>query len=192
MLNIFIGLTFIFFQTNLHVVDINPLYYATNVIGYISVFAGVKELATGNEKLLKIKPYIAFMMFHSAIFFLLNLTGYSPLTLALSTTLNTMIALFGFELIIVGKFLAFYIIYLLFNSIRYELSKIVNLKTFDFLFSTMVLSLVIACITFVFNFIPTLSSLMVGSLLISKFLFLIWIYFNLVKGQRVFLVKNEK
>ncbi|MEC5425764.1 hypothetical protein QGM71_20045 [Virgibacillus sp. C22-A2] len=185
MVNIFFGLIFVFFKTNLSFLDIGAIYYLTSIIGYMSIFFGIRELGSKNQKLIKIKPYIIFMIYHSIVFFFLNITENSPLTIALSTSLGTFISLVGLGLIIVGMFMIFIIIFLLIECLNDKTSKTFNNKLLYNLTNIMMLTFVLAGVSSIFNFIPMLVNTLMGVLLLLEVLFLIS-YYN------VYFVKNEK
>lgn len=185
MINIFIGLFFVFFKTNLSFVDIGVTYYVTNLIGYILIFAGIKELGMRNKKFEKVKHYTVFMIFHSFLFILLNVTENSPVTMALSTGSRTAISFLGFGFIIAGMFMVFYIIDLLIEGFKNELSGEFTLKKLDYISRVMVLTFILATISFMFNFVPMLAEALIGVLLLLKISFLFF-YDNLL------LKKNRK
>lgn len=181
MMNIFVGLIFVFFKTNLNFLDVGVTYYVTNIIGYISIYFGINELGKVNQKLLKIKPYVIIMIAHSLIFFLLNLTGYSPLKIALSTTLEVTVALVGVVFIIVGMFLVFVIIPLILENLISDTKK----ELLESLINIMMLLFILSGISAYFNYIPMLATGFMGVLLLLEGFFLIG-YYN------AFLSKDEK
>lgn len=174
MLNIFFGFIFIFFKANLNFWDIGAIYYLTNIVGYISIFWGIKELGRRNPSLLKIKPYIIFMLFHSIVFFFLNITGNSPLTIALSTSLGTIISLIGAGLIVMGMFMAFIIIFLLVEALNavkaFDKKRIYNLT------SLMILTFILAGASAILNINPLYENTLMGVLLLLEVFFLLNCY----------------
>ncbi len=182
MINIFVGLIFVFFKTNLNFLDIGVTYYVTNIIGFISIYLGINELGKMNQKLLKIRPYVIIMIAHSLIFFLLNVTGNSPLKIALSTTLEVIIALVGLVFIIAGMFLVFIIISLIMDDL---ISK-TNKKLLYNLVNIIMLLFILSGISAYFkNYIPMVATVLMGALLLLEVIFLISYYY-------VFLSKDEK
>ncbi|CEG27170.1 hypothetical protein [Bacillus sp. B-jedd] len=181
MLNIFVGLIFVFFKTNFSFWDIGPTFYITNIIGYVLIFFGLNELERTNQPILKAKPYVIIMIAHSMIFFLLNITDHSPLTMGMSTTLEQIIVLAGVALIMAGMFMVFIIIFQLMDGLTSNMNKEVlyNLVTI------MILLFILAGIDAFFNFVPTLSTIIMGALLLLEVLFL-FCYYN------AFVIKNEK
>lgn len=184
MINILFGLFLVFFKTNLNFVEIGTAYYLTNIIGYISLFIGIKELGREKLKLNKIKPYIVFMILHSILFFLLNITGNSPLTLSLSTSIGTIISFSGFGFIIVGIFMIFYIISVLIDDFKNDESRSWDIRKLDYLFGTMILMSILATISFIFNFIPMLAEIIMGILLLLQILFLVYYYNIFLKNNK--------
>ena len=178
MINIFVGLFFVFFKTNLSFLDIGATYYITNVIGYISIFLGIIELGRTNQRLLKVRPYVIIMIAHSFIFFLLNITGNSPLTMPLSTSLAVIIAIGGLVFIVAGMFLIFAIIFEILNDLNSKKNKELLYK----LIKIMMLLFILAGISAYFNMLATP---IMGILLLLEVLFLISYYY-------AFLSKNEK
>lgn len=183
MINIFIGLLLVFCKTNLSFIDIGATYYITNMIGYIAIFFGIKELGTENKQFIKAKLYTAFMIFHSVLFILLNITENSPVTMALSTTLGMVISYLGLGFIIVGMFMIIYIIYLLIEGFKNELSNAFTLRKLDYIANIMVLAFLLAAISFIFNFIPMLAETLMAVLLLLKILFLVFYYNELLKKK---------
>ncbi|MBD8035972.1 hypothetical protein H9635_04410 [Solibacillus sp. A46] len=177
MINIFVGLIFVFFKTNLSFLDIGATYYLTNIIGYISILFGIIELGRTNQRLLKVRPYVMIMIAHSFIFFLLNVTGNSPLTMAFSTSLATIIAYGGLLFIVAGMFLIFAII----SELLDDLNSKKNKKLLYNLINIMMMLFILAGISAYFNMLATT---IMGTLLLLEVLFLISYYY-------VFLLKNE-
>ncbi|MBC5636277.1 hypothetical protein H8S33_05470 [Ornithinibacillus sp. BX22] len=180
MINIFVGLIFVFFKTNLSFWDIGVTYYITNIIGYVSIFFGIIELGRTNQTILKVKPYVIIMIAHSIFFFLLNLTGNSPLSIAMSTTSGVIVAVVGVVFIIVGMFMVFIIIFQLLDSLATT-----NIKLLYNLVNVMSFLLILAGISAIFNFVPMIATTIMGALLLLEVLFLISYYY-------IFLTKNEK
>lgn len=181
MINIFAGLIFVFFKTDLSFWDIGAIYYITNIIGYVSIFFGVKELGRSNQKILKVKPYVIIMIAHSFIFLLLNITDNSPLTMGMSTRLETIIVIAGVVFIVAGMFMVFVIISQIMDSLTSDMSK----KVLYNLVNIMMLLFILAGISAIFNFMPMLATTIMGALLLLEVLFLISYYY-------VFLNENEK
>jgi hypothetical protein len=181
MINIFVGLFFVFFKTSFSFWDIGAMYYITNLIGYVSILLGVNELGRRNQQILKVKPLVIIMIAHSIIFFLLNITDNSPLTMGMSTTLETIIVLGGIVLILAGMIMVFIIIFLLMDSLIGKTNK----KFLYNLVNMMMLLIVLASITAIFHFIPILETSIMGALFLLEVLFLISYYY-------VFLNKSDK
>ena len=181
MINIFVGFIFVFFKTNLSFLDIGATYYITNIIGYISIYFGINELGKTNQRRLKVRPHVIIMIVHSIIFFLLNITGNSPLTIALSTTLEVIVALVGVVFIMAGMFLIFVIITELMDDLTSETNK----EPLYNLVNIMMLLFILAGISTYLNFIPMLAITIMSALLLLEALFLIRYYY-------VFLSKKEK
>ncbi|NIK12571.1 hypothetical protein [Alkalibacillus almallahensis] len=179
MINIFIGFIFVFFKTNLSFLDVGMTYYITNLIGYVSIYVGVQELEKTNQRLLKLKPYVIVMMAHSIIFFLLNITGHSPLTMGMSTPLETFIAWSGAILIFAGMFMIFIIIFELMDGLTGKNKLSYNLV------SIMMFLFILACISAILNFSSMFSTTIMVALLLVEVIFLISYYY-------VFLARNEK
>lgn len=181
MINIFVGLIFVFFKTNLSFWDIGVTYYITNIIGYVSIFFGIIELGRTKQTILKVKPYVIIMIAHSIFFFLLNLTGNSPLSIAMSTTSGIIVAVVGVVFIIAGMFMVFIIIFQLLDSLATKTNK----KPLYNLVNVMSFLLILAGISAIFNFAPMIATSMMGALVLLEVLFLISYYY-------IFLTKNEK
>ena len=178
MINIFVGFIFVFFKTNLSFLDSGSTYYMTNLIGYISILFGIIELGSTNERLLKVKPYVIIMIAHSFIFFFLNITGKSPLTMPLSTSFAVIIAYGGLLLIVAGMFIIFAII----SELLDDLNSKKNNKLLYNLINIMILLFILAGISAYFN---TFATTIMGTLLLLEVLFLISYYY-------VFLSKSEQ
>lgn len=174
MITIFVGLIFVFFKINLSFLDSGVTYYVTNIIGYLLIYLGLNELGRVNHKLLKVRPYVVMMIAHSLIFFLLNLTGNSPLTMALSTPLGVIIAIGGAVLMIAGMFLVFVIISLILDNVILKTNN-VRLET---LVNMMMLLFILSGISTYFqNSIPLVATVVMVALLVIKVLFLIRYYY---------------
>ncbi|MUV38804.1 hypothetical protein JNUCC1_02675 [Lentibacillus sp. JNUCC-1] len=180
MAYIFGGLIFIFFKTNFSFWDIGVIYYITNFIGYVLILYGVNELGRSNQRILKVRPYAIFMIAHSMIVFLLNVTGHSPLTMAMSTTLQSIIALTGAVFVAAGMFMTFIIIFQLVEGLTGNMSE----KLLENLITIMMLVFILAGITSILGLMPLLVSNIMGALLLLEVLFLIRYYY-------VFLGRNE-
>ncbi len=181
MFNIFMGLIFVFFKTNLSFWDIGMTYYITNIIGYISILVGINELGRRNQKLIKVKPYVIAMIAHSIIVFLLNITGNSPLMMGTSTTLEITIALVGVVFIVAGMFMVFIII----SQVMDSLADTMRNRLLYNLVNVMILLFILAGISAIFGFLPMVSSALMGALLLLEVVFLISYYY-------VFLTRKEK
>lgn len=178
MINIFVGFIFVFFKTNLSFLDIGATYYITNIIGYIAIFFGIIELGRTNQRLLKVRPYVIIMIAHSFIFFLLNITGNSPLTMPLSTSLAVIIAIGGLVFIVAGMLIIFAIISELLDGLNSKKNKALLYN----LINIMMLLFILAGISAYFNILATT---IMGILLLLEVLFLVSYYY-------FFLSKNEK
>ncbi|ADU32479.1 hypothetical protein [Evansella cellulosilytica] len=176
MINIFLGLLFIFFKPNLSFLDIGIAYYITNIIGYISIFFGVKELARKYNGIVKVQPYVIFMMIHSIIFLLLNVSGNSPLTIEMSSYM-AVISLIGLGFIIVGTFLVFIIISKLIEVLKVETSKTVSARKLELVCAAMMITFFLTGVSyFLFPLTPEIPQMMMGILLFLKVIFLFGFY----------------
>lgn len=181
MINILVGLIFVFFKTNFSFWDIGAIYYITNIIGYISILFGINELGRKNPSILKVKPYVIIMIAHSIIVFLLNITGNSPLKMAMSTMLETIIVLTGLVFVVAGMFMVFIIIFQLMDGLPDQMYK----KLLYNLVSIMMFLFILAGINAILDIIPVIVTTAMGALLLLEVLFLISYYF-------IFLTKTEK
>jgi hypothetical protein len=181
MFNIFMGIIFVFFKTNLSFWDIGMTYYITNIIGYISILVGINELGRTNQKLLKVKPYVFAMIAHSMIVFFLNITGNSPLTMGMSTTLEIIIVFVGVVFIVAGMFMVFIIIFQVMDSLADNMRN----KLLYNLVNVMMLLFILAGISAIFGLLPMVSTALMAALLLLEVVFLISYYF-------VFLTRKEK
>lgn len=170
MINIFVGLIFVFFKTNLSFLDIGATYYITNIIGYISLFFGITELGRTNQRLLKVRPYIIIMIAHSFIIFLLNITGNSPIMLPFSTPLEVILAYGGLLFIVAGMFIIFAIISELLKDLHSKKNKVWLFN----LINIIMLLFILAGISAYFNMFATT---IMGTLLLLEVLFLIGFYY---------------
>lgn len=172
MLNIFVGLIFVFFKTNFSFWDIGMTFSITNIIGYVLIFFGLNELGRTNQTVLKARPYAIIMIAHSIIFFLLNITDHSPLTMGMSTTLEQIIVLSGAALIAAGMFMVFIIIFHLMDGLTSNMNKEILYN----LVIIMIILFILAGIGAIFNFMPTLSKTIMGALLLLEVVFLFYYY----------------
>ncbi|RPF53284.1 hypothetical protein EDC24_1781 [Aquisalibacillus elongatus] len=179
MINIFIGLIFVFFKTNLSFWDIGVTYYLTNIIGYLTMYFGIQELGRTNQRLLKVKPYVIIMVIHSIIFLLLNITDHSPLTMGMSTMLETIIVFVGVVFIVIGMFMVFVIIFELMDASTSNINK----KLLYNLVNIMLLLFILAGLSAIFNFTMLVTTIM-GTLLLVEVLFLIS-YYHVFLGENI-------
>ena len=184
MIQIFVGLIFVLFNTNIYFWDIGVTYYITNIIGYIFLFFGINKLSSTNQRLLKVRPYVIIMFAHSIIFLLVDITGHSPLTMGMSTMVMTITALIGAAFIAAGMFMIFIIISELMKDFTSEKNE-KNKDQLNILVSIMMLLFIFAGISAFLDLIPMLTPIIMGALFLLELVFLIR-YYN------VFLAKNEK
>ncbi|MBU9723043.1 MULTISPECIES: hypothetical protein [Bacillaceae] len=182
MVNILFGLLFVFLKPNLSFLDIGVAYYITNIIGYISIYFGVKEIGRKYHRIMKVQPFVIFMVFHSIIFFLLNVSGNSPLTIEMSSYM-ALISLVGLGFIIVGMFMVFVIITYLIRGLEIGTGGIFNTRRLNILCSGMMTTFVVAGVCNFFIPLPEIAQILMSVLLVLKLLFLIEFY-------RVFLHKK--
>ena len=183
MINILLGFVFVFFKPNLSFLDIGVVYYLTNIIGYISIFFGVKELARKYQGVIKVQPYVIFMVCHSIIFFLLNATGNSPLTIAMSSYM-AVISLVGLGFIIVGMFMVFVIISHLIDALKDETSESFNTRRLETFVATMMTTFALAATCyFVIPMLPEIAEILMGVLLFLKIIFLIEFYIVFLRNK---------
>ncbi|SET64117.1 hypothetical protein SAMN05216389_11833 [Oceanobacillus limi] len=183
MINIFFGFLFIFFKTNLSFLDIGITYSITNVIGYISIFFGLKELGREHKRLVKLKPYVIFMVVYSSVFFLLNVTGNSPVKLGMSSALLSFIAIAGLFCMIAGMFMVFYIISAFLEGLDGEVGRYDSMRRLEKVYKAMMSLFFIAGICFFF--FPFLAKPMMAILLLTKGLFLYEFYQVFIRGRKV-------
>ena len=176
MLNILIGLLFVFSKSNLEFLDIGISYYLTNIIGYLLIFFGIRELGLEYEKVRKAQPYAVFMIFHSILFLLLNITGNSPLMMPLESYL-VIIALTGLAFVIAGMFMIYVIISILLESLKVEFST----RKLRALCSAMMMTFIL---TGIFYFlIPDLAQVLMAILLFFNILFLFGFYLVFLRSK---------
>lgn len=176
MINILFGLLFVFSKSNFNFLDIGIAYYFTNIIGYLLLFWGLRDLGREYEKVLKAKPYVIFMVFHSILFFLLNITGNSPLTMPLESYL-AIISLVGLGFVIAGMFMVFVIISILLENLKVEFST----RRLRALCSAMMMTFILAGIFYFF--IPDLAQTLMGVLLFFNVLFLFGFYIVFLRNK---------
>jgi len=178
---IFFGLLFIFLKTNIQFVELGTMYYLTNILGYISIFVGVKELERTHDGLSKIKPLAIVMFLHSLLFFIVNLTDHSPLTMPLTLPISYMIALSGLGAVLVGMFMIYYIIHVVIEMLKDDQSNMITVKKLDQLNTAMTIVFIFAGIISFFDYIPMLAKILMVSLLVLKIIFLVYFYHTLVR-----------
>lgn len=178
LINIFVGLIFVLFNTNIYFWDIGVMDYITNIIGYILIFFGINELGRDNRSLLKIRPYVIIMIAHSIIFLLVDITGNSPLTMEKSIP-----TLLGATFIAAGMFMTFIIISELMKDFTSEKNE-KNKDQLNILVSIMMLLFILAGISAFISLIPMLTPTIMGALFLLEILFLFRFYY-------VFISKDE-
>ena len=176
MNKILFGLLFVFFKPNFDFLDIGVAYYLTNIIGYLLLFIGVRELESVYEKVLKAKPYVLFMVGHSIFFFLLNISGNSPLTLPMDSYLAT-VSLIGLGFIIAGMFMVFVIISILIEGLQVEF----NTRKLSIVTVLMMLTFALAGLCYFF--IPVIAQILMSVLLFLNVLFLVSFYSTFLRNR---------
>lgn len=180
---IFFGLLFIFLKTNIQFIEFGAMYYLTNLLGYISIFVGIKELERTHERLSKVKPLTIGMILHSLLFFILNLIDHSPFTMSLSSSLNYMIALSGLGIVLVGMFMIYYIIHVVIETLKDDQSNMITVKKLDQLNTAMTIVFIFTGIISFFDYIPMLAKILMVSLLALNIIFLGYFYYTLVRKK---------
>ncbi|BAM47382.1 hypothetical protein AXY_12500 [Amphibacillus xylanus NBRC 15112] len=120
------------------------------------------------------------MIFHSVIFFILNLTNYSPLMMPLSSTIDTFIAISGLVIVIVGMIIVYYIIHFLIETLKDESSLFLKLRTLEQLNNVMTFVFIISGILFFFTYFPMLAGISIIVMLALNGYFLYYFYSNFV------------
>src|SRR5690606_14811426 len=172
-------------RTNISFFDVGIIFYVTNVIGYISLFFGIKELSISNEKLNKIQPYVVVMMVHSFVFLLLDVLNISPLHIGLINSYVEFLAFVGLVFIVAGMLMIFVIIFQLLDGFADQLDAAMNIKLLYNLTTVMLFISILAVVSSIFNIIPIVEQSLTGLLSLVNVLFLISYY-------RSFLVKKVK
>ena len=180
METIFFGLLFIFLRINISFIDLGIIYYLSNALGYCLILVGISRLEITYQKLSKLKPLIIVMIFHSVIFFILNLTNYSPLMMPLSSTIDTFIAISGLVIVIVGMIIVYYIIHFLIETLKDESSLFLKLRTLEQLNNVMTFVFIISGILFFFTYFPMLAGISIIVMLALNGYFLYYFYSNFV------------
>lgn len=176
MMNILIGLLFVFSKSNLEFLDIGVSYYLTNIVGYLLIFLGVREVGRDYEKVRKAQPFALFMFVHSIVFFLLNITGNSPLMMPLESYLFV-ISLTGLAFVIAGMFMVYVLISILLENLKDEFST----RKLRALCSAMMMTFIL---TGIFYFwIPDLARLLMGVLLFFNILFIFGFFLVFLRGK---------
>ena len=179
MINVLFGLLFVFFKPNFEFLDIGIVYYLTNIIGYLSIFFGIRELRSRYEKVLKAQPYVIFMVFHSIFFFLLNISGNSPLTMPMDSYM-AIVSLVGLGFVIAGMFMVFVIISILIQGLQVEF----NTRRLNFFCEVMMLIFTLSGIFYFF--IPEIAQILTSILLFLNVLFLFGFYAVFLRnGERI-------
>ncbi|MHA6251875.1 hypothetical protein [Oceanobacillus sp. CAU 1775] len=184
MLEIFIGLFFVFSKTNLSFIEIGAFYYITNTIGYLLILYGLSNLSLKNEKFSKIQPFVVVMIVHSILFLILNMTGNSPLGVSLSSSFGAIVGLLGLAVVIAGVFMIYYIIHRLIEVVSEEATGRCNIKILDRISTGLLIVSFFACVSFIVNAIPQLAETLLGILLLMQLLFLAFFYNVLLRKRK--------
>ncbi|MDZ5712725.1 hypothetical protein [Jeotgalibacillus haloalkalitolerans] len=182
MTQIFLGLLLIFFKLDINFLDISLTYSITNLLGYILVFLGVKDLGRKYERIEKVQSLVIFMIFHSVAFLVLNATGNSPLTLPLDSYL-AIVSFVGLAFVIAGMFMVFVIISRLIEGIEDggETAHTRRLKRLCAIMMTVYV--LIGMFYFMFTMVPEISQILMGVLLLLKIIFLMEFYNIFMKSK---------
>lgn len=178
MINVLVGLLFVFFKPNFEFLEIETAYYLTNIIGYLLLFFGVQELGRQYEKVLKAQPYVIFMIFHSIFFSLLNISGNSPLTMPMDSRL-AIVSLAGLGFVIAGMFMVFVIISFLIEGLQAEFST----RRLSMVVVSMMMTFALAGLCYFF--IPEIAPILMSVLLVLNVVFLFGFY-------KVFIRNHER
>ncbi|AJD90324.1 hypothetical protein JMA_10070 [Jeotgalibacillus malaysiensis] len=185
MNKIFFGLLLVFLKLNINFLDISLTYSLSNLIGYVLIFLGVKELSKKYNQVEKIQPLVGFMVFHSLAFLILNASGNSPLLLPLDSYL-AVISYAGLAFVIAGMFIVYVIISRLIEALEEEKGVTSHTKRLKKLTVIMMLAFVVlGMLYFLFSALPGISQMLMGVLIMLQIIFLIEFYNTFLKASNV-------
>lgn len=170
-----LGLILVFVKTNLYFVDMGIFYYATNILGYGLMYLGVRDLKAGNEQMGKVQPLALVMIFHSVFFLVLNGTGYSAVSIPLSTGAEIVLSMSLLALGVAGMIM---IPFILSAFISASSSRMPSVAQLERLIGLMLGSMILASILF-FTLTLTLTSpayISMGLVLLVQLLFVVRFY----------------
>ena len=157
-----LGLFFVFVKTNFDFIDTGAFYYLSNLLGYVLIFSGLRDLKREGLDKTNSALYLALIMIvHSLLFSTLNLAGYTLKTIALTTNLNCFVSFLSLVLIIFGMLAVFFII----NSFI----KVKNINLEKELGILLIVFIATGGLSYLF---PNISAFLISFLVIMEFLFL--------------------
>lgn len=174
MEKIILGLLFIFFKTNLDFMETGLYFYVTNLIGYVIMYFGIQELSLRSDRFKRIRPFIVLMIAHSVFFIVINGSGNSIQTIALSSLTAFGMSFALLILAVAGGCMVFYVIHLVVEALQKVGSEFVSIAKVEKLLGIMIVVFVLSGI--VFFSIPSFAFLLTAALLIVEITFLLFLY----------------
>lgn len=113
-----LGVLLVFAKVNLHFFDTGVFFYSMNIVGYLFIYLGFKKIGYATENNKNLQLLVLLMMIHSVVFTLLNGSGHSVQTIAMSTASGTLTALTVLLIAAIGNVMIFYIIHQFIISVR--------------------------------------------------------------------------
>ncbi|WP_040285045.1 hypothetical protein [Sporosarcina koreensis] len=172
-MNIFLlGVLLVFAKTNLQLLDMGVFFYSTNAVGYALICIGLRQMGDSLPRVRRLLPAAGFMVLHSIGFAVLNGTGHSLQTIALSSGAATAAALLLAVLAVTGLGMIFYIIHEVFVAIQHD--ETVAFTDIGFLEKMPGLLLLLLILTTVLFFtVPTVASVLLLLLLAGEVILLV-------------------
>lgn len=168
-----LGVLLVFAKLNLQFLDTGVFFYATNTIGYILIYFGLRQLHRSSPSFKRIQPLVIFMVLHSIGFTILNGTGNSVTTIAYSSGLATVLMLCLALLSVVGMLIIFHILHKLILTLRNEenyFSTYSRIRNFDKLLGVFIFLVVLTGVLFIV--LPAVSKVSMLFLLVGELLFI--------------------
>lgn len=167
-----LGVLLVFVKTNLQVLDMGVFFYASNIVGYLLIFWGIRRLEEEVSGLQRLKPFVLLMVAHSIGFAVLNGSGHSIQTIPLSGGVASAVALGLALLAIAGMGMIFYILHEVILLIRVaEETSFSDVGDLEKMPGLLVVLLAIICVLFFAA--PFAASVLMLVLWIAELVFLL-------------------
>ncbi|MBM7578704.1 hypothetical protein [Jeotgalibacillus terrae] len=183
MNKVLFGIFLVFFKTNTSFLDIGIVYSLTNLIGYIMIFFGLKELERRYEVITRAQSVVILMILHSVTLFLLNATGNSPLEIPIDSY-TAILAAAGLVFVVGGMFMIFVVISQLLRVFEHGAGAQFYVRRLNVICAAMMTVFVLAGLSyFLFQMTPGVAQVWMAVLLLLKVVFIASFYSEMIRHK---------